>query len=97
MHIRARMHVVISPIRVFVARGMKTRARAAEAHAMGTRSSIGSVSLLYALSVFFHRIFVYSSFVFLVPVVIVVVASPRVFVALPVYACIRESRRAPPA
>lgn len=29
--------------------------------------------------------------------VIVVVASPRVFVALPVYACIRESRRAPPA
>lgn len=60
MHIRARMHVVISPIRVFVARGMKTRARTAEAHAMGTRSSIGSVSLLYALSVFFHRVAVYS-------------------------------------
>lgn len=59
MHIRARMHVVISPIRVFVARGMKTRARAAEAHAMGTRSSIGSVSLLYALSVFFHCVAVY--------------------------------------
>lgn len=27
---------------------------------MGTRSSIGSVSLLYALSVFFHRVAVYS-------------------------------------
>lgn len=60
-HVRARMRVATPPIiRVFVARGMKTRARAADAHAMDTRSSIGSVSLLCALSVFFHCVAVYS-------------------------------------